>query len=369
MHHTNPIPSARRAPVRAGVRVLLGLLLGLTLAGTSMVAADAAQPDARGDAVVAAARTHLGQTYTWGGAGPDTWDCSGLTSVLWRSVGGADSIPRIAKDQQDWAVPIPREQALPGDLVFFGAPVTHVGIVSILGAAPDSGLTMLDASSSRGGVVERPVWTTGVIRFGRVPRPAMPVVLPWTPPPPPIDMAIAPAPVSAPVSAPSPAPILAPSPAPIFAPSSAPVISPGPAPVSARRPVVRRPSTGPLDPLVGLPKGQRGMSSVVAARAAHLASTVAGATTFTDVSLVRTAWRAAGGSVLPADRRHLVGLARQVALRDAQVGDLVVYGAPAVHLGIYLGAGLMVDASRVLGRVVVRPVYASRTVALLRLPG
>ena len=365
MHHTDPIPAARWAPVRAGFRVLLGLLLGLTLAGTSMVAADAAQPDARGDAVVAAARTHLGQTYTWGGAGPDTWDCSGLTSVLWRSVGGADSIPRIAKDQQDWAVPIPREQALPGDLVFFGAPVTHVGIVSMLGAAPDSSLTMLDASSSRGGVVERQVWTTDVIRFGRVPRPAMPVVLPWTPPPPPIDVPTGPAPVSAPVSA----PVLGPSPAPVSTRSTAPVITPSPAPVSARRPVVRRPSTSPLDPLVGLPKGQRGVSSVVAARAAHLASTVAGATTFTDVSLVRTAWRAAGGGVLPADRGHLVGLARQVALRDAQVGDLVVYGAPAVHLGIYVGAGLMVDASRVLGRVVVRPVYGSRTVALLRLPG
>lgn len=364
MHHTASHRSAGRVPVRTGLRVLLGLLLGLTLAGTSTFAAGGVQPDARGDAVVAAARTHLGQPYLWGGTGPAGWDCSGLTSVLWRSVGGADTIPRVAQDQQDWAVPIPREQALPGDLVFFGSPVTHVGIVSILGATPDSGLTMLDASSSRGEVVERPVWTTGVIRFGRVPRPTMPVVQPWTPPPP-VDPPTVPAPAPASVNAPAPASVNAPAPASIPAPVNAPAAAPVPAPA----PVVQPASAGPLDPLLGLPTRQRGASSVVAARAAHLASTVAGATTFTDVSLVRTAWQTAGGRLLPVDRGHLVGLGRRVALRDAHVGDLVVYGAPATHLGIYLGSGLMVDASRVLGRVVRRPVYSSRTVALLRLPG
>ena len=330
MQHAGLAPPVRRRTVQAQLRALLGLLLGLSLAGTTMFASGGTGRDGRGAAVVAAARTHLGQTYLWGGTGPASWDCSGLTSVLWRTFGGATEIPRVADQQQAWAVPIPREQVLPGDLVFFGAPVTHVGIVSILGAGADRPLTMLDASSSRGQVVERVVWNTGVIRFGRVRRPGMPVVRTWTPPPPP------------PADVP---------------PAAAPV-----RPV----PVVRR---GSLLPLIGLPSRQRGRSTAVAARAAHLASTVAGATTFTDVSLVRTAWRTAGGRLLPVDRGDLVGLGRRVALRDAHVGDLVVYGAPATHLGIYLGSGLMVDASRVLGRVVRRPVYSSRTVALLRLPG
>ena len=335
MQHAGSAPPARRPTVRAQLRALLGLLLGLSLAGTTMFASGGSGRDGRGAAVVAAARTHLGQTYLWGGTGPASWDCSGLTSVLWRTIGGATEIPRVADQQQAWAVPIPREQVLPGDLVFFGAPVTHVGIASMLGGGADRPLTMLDASSSRGQVVERVVWNTGVIRFGRVRRAGMPVVRAWTPPPPP--------PVDVPPAA---------------APHAAPV---------RPLPGVRR--AGSLLPLIGLPSRQRGRSSAVAARAAHLASTVAGATNFTDVSLVRTAWRTAGGRPLPADRGRLVGLARRVALRDARVGDLVVYGAPAVHLGVYVGAGRMVDASRVFGRVVLRPVYTSQRVRLFRLPG
>ncbi len=337
MQHAGSARPARRTTVRVQLRVLIGLLLGLSLAGTTMFATGGAGRDGHGAAVVAAARTHLGQTYLWGGTGPASWDCSGLTSVLWRTIGGATEIPRVADQQQAWSVPIPREQALPGDLVFFGAPVTHVGIVSILGAGADRPMTMLDASSSHGHVVERMVWNTGVIRFGRVRRPGMPVVRAWTPPPPPsVDVPPAAAPLAAPVR-----------------------------PV----PVIRRPSAGSLLPLVGLPSRQRGRSSTVAARAAHLASTVVGATSFTDVSLVRTAWRTAGGRLLPTDRWHVVGLAKRVALRDARVGDLVVYGAPAVHLGVYIGASRMVDASRMLGHVVLRPVYFSRTVRLFRLPG
>ena len=354
MQHAGSAPPARRPTVRAQLRVLLGLLLGLSLAGTTMFAAEGSGADDRGVAVVAAARSHLGQSYLWGGTGPASWDCSGLTSVLWRTIGGATEIPRVADQQQAWAVPIPSEQVLPGDLVFFGAPVTHVGIVSILGAGADHPMTMLDASSSRGEVVERVVWDTGVIRFGRVRRPGMPDVRTWTPPPPPpLDVPVGVPRVGAPPAAVPPV-------------DTSPAVVPNAAPVRPL-PVVRR--AGSLLPLIGLPIRQRGRSSAVAARAAHLASTVAGATTFTDVSLVRTAWRTAGGRPLPADRGRLVGLARRVALRDARVGDLVVYGAPAVHLGVYVGAGQMVDASRVFGRVVLRPVYTSQRVRLFRLPG
>ena len=359
MHH------ARRTAGRVRLRPFMVLLVGLSLAGSAMFAVGGAPDDggdARGSAVLDAARAHLGEPYTWGGNGPATWDCSGLTATLWRSVGGVADIPRVADQQQAWAVPIPREQALLGDLVFFGEPVSHVGIVS---GTASSGLTMVDASSSRGGVVERAVWTSDVVRFGRVPRAGMPVVTPWTPPPPPVPTpvtdartaAVGPAAASSPFAAASPS-----AGAPV--PSVASVASAAPAP-----PVVSGPPTGGLLALQGLPTLQRGASSAVAAAAAHLASTVAGATTFTDVSLVQTAWRSAGGRPLPADRSRLVGLARRVALRDARVGDLVVYGVPAVHLGVYVGGGQMVDASKVMGRVVLRTVYASASVRLVRLPG
>jgi cell wall-associated NlpC family hydrolase len=58
-----------------------------------------------------------------------------------------------------------------------------------------------------------------------------------------------------------------------------------------------------------------------------------------------------------------------VPLAQARVGDLVVYGPPASHVGIYVGNGLMVDASRKLGKVVLRPVWAGPSLTLVRLPG
>ena len=53
---------------------------------------------------------------------------------------------------------------LPGDLYFYGTPATHVGIV--LGAG-----MVIDASFSAGKVVERQLWATQNVTFGRVPRP------------------------------------------------------------------------------------------------------------------------------------------------------------------------------------------------------
>ena len=46
---------------------------------------------------------------------------------------------------------------------------------------------------------------------------------------------------------------------------------------------------------------------------------------------------------------------------------MVAYGAPATHLGVYLGHGYMVDASPTLGRVVVRRVFSSSTIRIVRL--
>ena len=71
-------------------------------------------PDAAAAAVIAAARTHLGDKYVYGDEGPTTWDCSGFTSTLWSTVGKVSTIPRTAHLQQAWATPVPASQVLPG---------------------------------------------------------------------------------------------------------------------------------------------------------------------------------------------------------------------------------------------------------------
>src|SRR5689334_19808755 len=114
-------------------RALLVLLTCAGLAAGSLAAAHGGKHGGSGRdraaAVVAAARSHLGDRYVWGATGPRAFDCSGLTSVLWTRTGHVRRMPRTSAQQQAWAIPIPAQQARAGDLVFFGRPVTHVGLV------------------------------------------------------------------------------------------------------------------------------------------------------------------------------------------------------------------------------------------------
>ncbi len=329
------------------------LILASALGSTLLAAAGGAATRDVGLDVVQIARQQVGDAYLWGGNGPDAWDCSGLTSRIWREVGGVDDIPRVSRDQLAWTVPIPREQLLPGDLVFFGNPVNHVGIYAGDGR-------MVDASSSKKGVVERPLYKAPVVRYGRVPRAGMPTVTPWTPPPPPPP----PSPSASPAAGPTPSPATSVPPRPRESATPAPSASPA---GSYGGPGVT-PAAATVTPLRGLPAPELGVPHALAERAARNARTVTGSRHWDDVSLVRVAWQHAGGPALPTSKAAIEKLSTPVPLAQVRRGDVVVYGKPASHLGIYLGHGYMVDASPSLGRVVVRRVFTSPTVRFLRLP-
>ena len=72
------------------------------------------------------ARTQIGKPYVWGATGPDSYDCSGLTQAAWKAAGV--DIPRVTYDQVNAGTTVSLSSAQPGDLVFFYADVTHVGI-------------------------------------------------------------------------------------------------------------------------------------------------------------------------------------------------------------------------------------------------
>jgi cell wall-associated NlpC family hydrolase len=65
--------------------------------------------------VVAWALGQLGKAYVWGAAGPETFDCSGLTMAAWDTVGV--QLNHYTVDQQSEGVPISAGQLVPGDLV------------------------------------------------------------------------------------------------------------------------------------------------------------------------------------------------------------------------------------------------------------
>ncbi len=87
---------------------------------------DAPVPSRGGvSAVIAFARAQIGKPYQWGAAGPDTFDCSGLTLMAWAQAG----VNLSHYTGYQWAETrrVPLSDLQPGDLVFFGdsGPTSH----------------------------------------------------------------------------------------------------------------------------------------------------------------------------------------------------------------------------------------------------
>ena len=80
-----------------------------------------------GAAAVAAAMSQLGVPYVYGGESPEEgFDCSGLVQWSWGVAGR--SLSRPADYQRDDTQPISESELQPGDLVFYGEPVSHDAI-------------------------------------------------------------------------------------------------------------------------------------------------------------------------------------------------------------------------------------------------
>ncbi len=105
--------------------------------------------------VVNIARGLLGIPYVYGGSTPAGFDCSGFTQYVFNKAG--ISIPRTASAQKRAATPVSNPK--PGDLVFFGSPVYHVGIYTGPG-------TMIDSPRKGKSTSERAIFS-GVSGYGR----------------------------------------------------------------------------------------------------------------------------------------------------------------------------------------------------------
>jgi cell wall-associated NlpC family hydrolase len=68
----------------------------------------------------------IGDRYVFGADGMTYWDCSGLTMRAYQSAGV--NLPHSSAAQSRMGKSIPFNQKKPGDLLFFGRPVSHVGI-------------------------------------------------------------------------------------------------------------------------------------------------------------------------------------------------------------------------------------------------
>ena len=82
--------------------------------------------DSLGAQALRFAEEKLGDPYVWGGAGPNDFDCSGL--VMWSYEQVGIQLDHFTGDQWNEGEHISRSQLQPGDLVFFFADISHVGM-------------------------------------------------------------------------------------------------------------------------------------------------------------------------------------------------------------------------------------------------
>ena len=118
-------------------------------------------------ALMEEAQKHLGKPYVFGAKGPDKFDCSGF--VCWSlSKSGVRNITTNAQGLYNASTPVSRENAQPGDLIFFKGTystnntVTHVGIYIGNGQMIHAGKPVQYAS------IDTRYWTEHFYSFGRI---------------------------------------------------------------------------------------------------------------------------------------------------------------------------------------------------------
>jgi peptidoglycan DL-endopeptidase CwlO len=83
-------------------------------------------PGGEGTMAVQAALTRIGSPYTWGGSGPNQFDCSGL--VMWAFQQAGISLPHSSQALARGGQAVDMSQMQPGDVVTYYSDASHTGI-------------------------------------------------------------------------------------------------------------------------------------------------------------------------------------------------------------------------------------------------
>ncbi|MET8828251.1 NlpC/P60 family protein [Streptomyces sp. NPDC004610] len=150
-----------------------------TFMASGALSSTAKNPTAQGERALRYAVEQLGKPYEWGAEGPDSYDCSGLTSKAWADAG--TTIPRTSQEQWAQLDRVPLDRLRPGDLVVYFPEATHVALY--LGDGKVVQAPRPGASIKVSPIAANPI--LGAVR----PDPGASSIPTYTPPPLPADAA------------------------------------------------------------------------------------------------------------------------------------------------------------------------------------
>lgn len=139
--------------------------------GGPVIPDDSGEPmgDGSFDAMMAEAEKYLGYPYVWGGSSPSTsFDYSGYVSWVINQSGVGSVGRQTAGGLYNLSTPVSRENAQPGDLIFFSGTYSSPGPVSHVGIYVGNG-QMLHCGDPIGYAnINSSYWTKHFYAFGRI---------------------------------------------------------------------------------------------------------------------------------------------------------------------------------------------------------
>ena len=126
----------------------------------------ASAPTAGAATAVDWALGQIGKPYLWGGDGPDSFDCSGLTMRAWQAAGA--SLPHSSRLQYSGQAKVALGDLEPGDLVFYATDTTNPSTVHHVGMVVSAG-TMVEAPHTGALVRTSSIYRSGLLPWGTRP--------------------------------------------------------------------------------------------------------------------------------------------------------------------------------------------------------
>ncbi|WP_089004648.1 C40 family peptidase [Micromonospora viridifaciens] len=117
--------AAKKKHIDAEIKRLTGMLPKTSIRVEGCPSIDGVVSSAAQTAIKTAC-AQVGDPYVWGATGPNAFDCSGLTQYAYKAAG--IYLTHFTGAQWREGKPVSRDEARPGDLVFFYTDLHHVGL-------------------------------------------------------------------------------------------------------------------------------------------------------------------------------------------------------------------------------------------------